>query len=211
MEIMTGAPMPVGADCIVPVEDVVRSGEEIMVDDSFEPQAGRFIHWAGSDARAGDRLLAGGVRLGCREIGIAASCGAAWIEFRGCLESPCSPPAMNRFKSMKHRPPTRSANRMPTRSLVPSGVRNSTRENGNDQRCPGAAPTGADLSGGSRLAFADRRGLQGRTTSCRIYWILSVVKSSFMASPSALESRRVAGWVRLDKSSWRCRVTLCPP
>lgn len=80
LEIMTGAPMPVGADCIVPVEDVVRSGEEIMVDDSFEPQAGRFIHWAGSDARAGDRLLAGGVRLGCREIGIAASCGAAWIE-----------------------------------------------------------------------------------------------------------------------------------
>jgi molybdopterin molybdotransferase len=81
LEVMTGAPLPIGADCIVPVEETTRTGTaEITVASSFEYVAGRFIHARGSDAREGDLLLESGILLGSREIGVAASCGAAWLE-----------------------------------------------------------------------------------------------------------------------------------
>ena len=81
LEVMTGAPLPLGADCIVPVEETSKSGtEEITIAPSFEHAAGRFIHPAGSDAAAGEILLQSGVLLGSREIGVAASCGVAMVE-----------------------------------------------------------------------------------------------------------------------------------
>jgi molybdopterin molybdotransferase len=81
VEVMTGAPLPAGADCIVPVEEVSRpSKDEVSVAGSYEPIAGRFIHRAGSDAAAGAILLGEGCLLGSREIGVAASCGAGWLE-----------------------------------------------------------------------------------------------------------------------------------
>ncbi len=81
VEIMTGAPCPSGADVIIPVEEVIRN-ERGSVDfsEAAAPVAGRFIHRAGSDAAAGQILLAHGVLLGSRESGVAASCGAAWVE-----------------------------------------------------------------------------------------------------------------------------------
>lgn len=80
-EVMTGAPRPVGADVIIPVEDVMefRDGS-VRFSDEASPVPGRFIHLAGSDAAEGRILLEPGVLLGSREIGIAASCGAAWLE-----------------------------------------------------------------------------------------------------------------------------------
>ena len=80
VEVMTGAPLPLGADCIVPVEEITRDGGVIRVSPDFEVVPGRYVHAAGSDSRAGERLLEPGVLLGSREIGVAASCGAAWIE-----------------------------------------------------------------------------------------------------------------------------------
>lgn len=81
LEVMTGAPLPIGADCIVPVEETTRTGtEEITLAPSFGHMEGRFIHARGSDAREGDLLLKSGILLGSREIGVAASCGAAWLE-----------------------------------------------------------------------------------------------------------------------------------
>jgi molybdopterin molybdotransferase len=77
---MTGAPLPLGADCIVPVEEITRDGGVIRVSADFEVVPRRYVHAAGSDARAGERLLEPGMLLGSREIGVAASCGAAWIE-----------------------------------------------------------------------------------------------------------------------------------
>lgn len=79
IEVMTGAPLPVGADCIVPVEEIHRSLDHIIIADSFEAIRGRFIHAAGSDASEGQILLHPGMLLGSREIGVAASCGAAWL------------------------------------------------------------------------------------------------------------------------------------
>ena len=80
LEVMTGAPLPLGADCIVPVEEITRVGGMIRVLPSFEVVPRRYVHAAGSDARAGDCLLKPGALLGSSEIGVAASCGAAWIE-----------------------------------------------------------------------------------------------------------------------------------
>ena len=81
VEVMTGAPLPPGADCIVPVEETSRLGaDEIKIAGSFDAVAGRFIHKAGSDAGEGEILLKPGTLLGSREIGVAASCGAAMLE-----------------------------------------------------------------------------------------------------------------------------------
>lgn len=81
LEVMTGAPLPIGADCIVPVEMTSSSGEgAIRISESFEFAPGRFIHPAGSDAAAGEILLESGTLLGSREIGVAASCGAASLQ-----------------------------------------------------------------------------------------------------------------------------------
>ena len=81
VEVMTGAPCPSGADGILPVEEV-GGGDPGCVEfaESADPVAGRFIHRAGSDAAAEQILLESGVLLGSREIGVAASCGAAWLE-----------------------------------------------------------------------------------------------------------------------------------
>lgn len=80
VEVMTGAPLPLGADCIVPVEEITRDGGMIRVSADFEVMSRRYVHAAGSDARTGERLLEPGMLLGSSEIGVAASCGAAWIE-----------------------------------------------------------------------------------------------------------------------------------
>ncbi len=81
VEVMTGAPCPSGADCIVPIEEVTGSDPSfVRFSESAAPVAGRFIHLAGSDAAAGQILLESGVLLGSREIGVAASCGAAWLD-----------------------------------------------------------------------------------------------------------------------------------
>lgn len=80
VEVMTGAPLPLGANCIVPVEETIRDGDMIRVSPDFEVVPRCHVHAAGSDARAGERLLEPGILLDSRGIGVAASCGAAWIE-----------------------------------------------------------------------------------------------------------------------------------
>lgn len=81
LEVMTGAPCPVGADCIIPVEDS-SAGEagEVHFHDDANPAAGRSIHRCGSDAAAGAVLLDVGTLMGSREIGVAAACGAAMLQ-----------------------------------------------------------------------------------------------------------------------------------
>ncbi|MES2660986.1 MAG: molybdopterin molybdotransferase MoeA [Verrucomicrobiota bacterium] len=81
VEVMTGAPCPIGADMIIPVEEVTEiSVGEVVFSDSVNPVSGRFIHLAGNDAAQGKILLEPGCLLGSREIGIAASCGAGWLK-----------------------------------------------------------------------------------------------------------------------------------
>jgi molybdopterin molybdotransferase len=75
LEAMTGAVLPDGCDCVVPVERLqVEDGIAIIADDvSVEPFLN--VHTRGLDAREGDMLLARGTRLGAPELAVLASAG----------------------------------------------------------------------------------------------------------------------------------------
>ena len=80
VEAMTGAPCPEGADCVVPVEELMGMEDgAARFQEGAAPIAGKFIHRRGSDVGAGEVLLEEGTLLGAREIGVAASCGAGWL------------------------------------------------------------------------------------------------------------------------------------
>ncbi len=75
VEIMTGAPVPDGADAIVMVEHVTREGTRLSTDRKVT--AGDFINPAGAEARRGDIVVARGSRLGFADIAMAATAGRA--------------------------------------------------------------------------------------------------------------------------------------
>ena len=73
VRIATGAPIPAGADTIVPIENAEASKDTVrMVSGSA---AGRHIRPAGEDVRNGQVLVAKGRRLGAPEMGLLANAG----------------------------------------------------------------------------------------------------------------------------------------
>src|SRR5712692_7560466 len=56
VRIFTGAPMPAGADAIVMQEDVMRDGDEILVNVDVDP--GEFVRRRGCDLGEGQKILA---------------------------------------------------------------------------------------------------------------------------------------------------------
>ncbi|MBI4479723.1 MAG: molybdopterin molybdotransferase MoeA [Acidobacteria bacterium] len=73
VEIMTGAPVPDGAEAVVMVEHTTPQGEWVEVGRSLEP--GENVVRRGSEARQGDRLLHQGRRIGYAEIAMMAAVG----------------------------------------------------------------------------------------------------------------------------------------
>jgi len=73
LRIMTGAPMPEGADSVVPVEDTTR-GEE-WVETAKSLRAGIHIRLAGEDLRVGQRLVQAGRGLRPGDLGVLAAAG----------------------------------------------------------------------------------------------------------------------------------------
>ena len=73
VEIMTGAPVPPGADSVVMVEHVRRANGLIALD--RPPAPGDNVNPRGAEARRGDSLLDAGRRLGFVEIALLASVG----------------------------------------------------------------------------------------------------------------------------------------
>jgi molybdopterin molybdotransferase len=84
--IMTGAPVPVGADAIVPVEAVGAPGVFAAVGEQIELRtavtAGDFVRRRGSDLAAGEVLLAAGTRLGPAQLGALAASGLTAVAVR---------------------------------------------------------------------------------------------------------------------------------
>ena len=72
-QIMTGAAVPAGADAVVMIEHVSIDGERIML--SRPATRGQSIVARGKEARAGQRLLAPGTRLGYAEMALAGQVG----------------------------------------------------------------------------------------------------------------------------------------
>jgi molybdopterin molybdotransferase len=73
IRIMTGAPIPSGADAVVRVEDTAVAGK--CADFFVEVQVGNYIRPAGEDVRQGDLVLKQGTVIRPQEIGMLASLG----------------------------------------------------------------------------------------------------------------------------------------
>lgn len=71
VRIFTGAPLPDGADVVVPQEEAVIEGDVLVV--SAEVRSGKHVRPAGGDFNTGDELLPEGRLMGAREIAIAAA------------------------------------------------------------------------------------------------------------------------------------------
>lgn len=75
LRIMTGAPMPAGADTVVRFEDTVAAGDWVAI--RRAPRAGENVRLCGEDVRPGSVVLSAGQVLGAAEIGMLASVGRA--------------------------------------------------------------------------------------------------------------------------------------
>lgn len=71
--IMTGAPMPEGADAVVPVEWTDGGTAQVTIDRPAPP--GNAIRRAGEDVRAGEVVLPAGTLIGPAQLGILAGVG----------------------------------------------------------------------------------------------------------------------------------------
>ena len=77
IEIMTGAPVPEGADAVLMVEHVKRNGATIQRLSERTIRIGENIVRRGSEARVGEAVLPAGTLICAAEIALAAACGAS--------------------------------------------------------------------------------------------------------------------------------------
>ncbi len=80
VRIMTGAPLPTGADAVVPVEWTDGGVAQVRIDRA--PWPGQNIRRAGEDVVAGETVLPAGTGLGAAQIGLLAALGRARVRVR---------------------------------------------------------------------------------------------------------------------------------
>lgn len=73
LRIMTGAPMPGGADTVIPVESTRVDGDSVLIMEALE--RGYHVRKAGEDVKAGQTVLEAGTYIGPAELGMLASLG----------------------------------------------------------------------------------------------------------------------------------------
>ncbi|MGX7825562.1 molybdopterin molybdotransferase MoeA [Actinokineospora sp. 24-640] len=78
--IMTGAPMPPGADAVVPVELTDGGMESVTL--TARPPVGKHVRRAGEDVVAGTVVLRAGAVLGSARLGLAAAVGLGALPVR---------------------------------------------------------------------------------------------------------------------------------
>jgi molybdopterin molybdotransferase len=83
VRVMTGAPLPDGADAVAMAEVCSERDGRVAVSDAFSP--GKNVGVLGEDIRRGDRVLASGRRLRPQDAGLLASIGAASVP---CVRRP---------------------------------------------------------------------------------------------------------------------------
>lgn len=77
IRVSTGAPLPAGADAVIPIEQVRDDGDTILLEAPVRP--GQHVRQAGEDLRAGTVVLPAGTRLGAAELGVAVGAGAGAV------------------------------------------------------------------------------------------------------------------------------------
>jgi len=78
--ILTGAPVPLGADAVVRQEDTERDGDRVRV--LVAPAPGEHVRAAGEDVERGETVLEAGARLGPAQLGMLASLGRTSVAVR---------------------------------------------------------------------------------------------------------------------------------
>ncbi len=78
IKIMTGAPMPPGADTVVRIEDTTESDGKIHVARAVE--TGTYVRPRGGDVAEGTEVLAAGTRLDPARVGMLAALGVTELE-----------------------------------------------------------------------------------------------------------------------------------
>ncbi|MGC1183993.1 MAG: gephyrin-like molybdotransferase Glp [Candidatus Dormiibacterota bacterium] len=76
-KVMTGAPLPVGADAVVPYEWTDRGGTQVLIRE--RPRRGNAVRKAGEDLRPGDRILPAGHRVRASDLAPLAAAGRPTI------------------------------------------------------------------------------------------------------------------------------------
>jgi molybdopterin molybdotransferase len=79
-EIMTGAPVPPGADCVVMLEHVATENGNLSLAPGRRISAGENIVSQGAQAREGDEILPAGTSITFAQIALAAACGHEKLE-----------------------------------------------------------------------------------------------------------------------------------
>ena len=77
VEVMTGAILPLGTDCVIPLEEYDLTDGVVSLKAEVRAKAYRNVQRRGEDSLPGVPMLKAGVRLGGPEIGVAASAGLA--------------------------------------------------------------------------------------------------------------------------------------
>jgi len=80
IEVTTGAMLPCGCDCVIPIEQTRRDGEQYVLLEGGAPTRHQCIHPQGSDCREGEALLTPGVRIRAPEMAVLAANGVAEVE-----------------------------------------------------------------------------------------------------------------------------------
>jgi molybdopterin molybdotransferase len=79
IEVMTGAMMPVGTDCVIPLEEYDLLDGVVSLKEKAQGEPYRNVQQRGSDSRPGVPMLTAGTRLGAPEIAVVASAGRASV------------------------------------------------------------------------------------------------------------------------------------
>jgi molybdopterin molybdotransferase len=82
LEVMTGAVLPPGSDCVIPVERLAVADGWAEIEADYEVEPFGNVHTRGLDCREGDLLLARGTRLGPPELAVLASAGLPRADVR---------------------------------------------------------------------------------------------------------------------------------
>ena len=75
--IMTGAPVPEGADAILRMEDTERDGQRVKI--YAQTKKGQDVRYAGEDVKEGEMVISGGEIIRPAEIGMLASLGRSFV------------------------------------------------------------------------------------------------------------------------------------
>jgi len=79
IEVMTGAMLPGGTDCVIPLEEYDLIEQTVSLKSNALGEPDRNVQRRGSDSRPGVPMLRTGTRLGAPEIAVVASAGLAAV------------------------------------------------------------------------------------------------------------------------------------